>query len=70
MKTTRREVLAVAAAGLAFPARAAENSWTMPAKGPVERIDVARIPMSDGVTLCGRLWLPADAARRPAPVVL
>ncbi len=70
MKTTRREVLAVAAAGFALPAHAAETSWAMPAKGPVERIDVAHIPMSDGVTLCGRLWLPADAARRPAPVVL
>ncbi|MDB5576642.1 MAG: peptidase [Bradyrhizobium sp.] len=70
MKATRREVLAVAAAALALPARAAETSWAMPAKGPVERIDVARIRMSDGVTLCGRLWLPADAERRPAPVVL
>jgi len=70
MKTTRREILAVGAAGLALPARAADPAWTMPAEGPVERIDVVRIPMADGTRLCGRLWLPADKARRPAPVVL
>ena len=70
MKTTRREILAVGAAGLALPARAAGPAWTMPAEGPVERIDVVRIPMADGTRLCGRLWLPADRTRRPAPVVL
>ena len=71
MTTTRRDILAIAAAGMALPARAAADApWTMPEKGKVERVDVVRIAMADGVKLCGRLWLPADPARRPAPVVL
>ncbi len=71
MTTTRRDILAIAAAGMALPARAAAQApWTMPEKGKVERVDIVRIAMADGVKLCGRLWLPADAARRPAPVVL
>lgn len=44
--------------------------WQLPPKGKVEHLDVVRIAMADGVRLCGRLWLPADAARRPCPVVL
>lgn len=74
MKTTRRDVLVAAAtaatAGIVPPAWAADTAWALPAKGAVEKIDVIEIPMADGVVLRGRLWLPADPARRPAPVVL
>ena len=73
MTTTRREILAAASAltgGIALPAWAADTAWKLPEKGAVEKIDVAQIAMADGTILRGRLWLPADAARRPAPVVL
>lgn len=73
MSTTRREILAAAAAaGLALPSRAAADraGWALPEKGAVERVDIVEIAMADGIRLRGRLWLPADAARRPAPVVL
>lgn len=36
----------------------------------VEVVDTVWIPMSDGVRLAAKLWLPSDAARRPAPGVL
>lgn len=74
MKTTRRDVLAAAATGVAAgigrPAWAADTAWALPAKGAVEKVDLVAIPMSDGTVLRGRMWLPADPARRPAPVVL
>ena len=71
MTATRREVLAAAAAtGIALPAWAADTSWQLPARGPVELVNIVEIPMRDGTILRGRLWLPKNAARRPAPVVL
>ncbi len=36
----------------------------------VEVISNAWIPMSDGVQLAARIWLPADARRHPVPAVL
>lgn len=73
MQTTRREILAGAALGLTIAGRAeaaAESAWQLPPAGGVEKIDVAQIPMPDGTALRGRIWLPAEAERRPAPVVL
>ncbi|QXQ06756.1 CocE/NonD family hydrolase [Sphingosinicellaceae bacterium] len=75
MPSSRREVLGASFAGavLGVPGvakAAAPAAWALPSKGKVETVDVVRITMADGVRLCGRLWLPADAARRPAPVVL
>ena len=75
MLGSRRDFLAATITSLALGrsaiARADDGvSWTLPAKGEVKRVDMVRIPMRDGVRLCGRLWLPADAETRPAPVVL
>ena len=75
MPRSRREVLGAGLAGavLGVPGvvgAAPLTAWALPVKGKVETVDVVRITMPDGVRLCGRLWLPADAARRPAPVVL
>ncbi|NIC06215.1 CocE/NonD family hydrolase [Billgrantia bachuensis] len=36
----------------------------------VERHDLVRIPMRDGVHLCARLWLPNSAHDAPAPAIL
>lgn len=76
--TTRRDVLAAApllatgalAATSARAEREDRSGWRLPAAGKVERVSVVSIPAADGVALRGRLWLPADPARRPAPVVL
>nr|WP_295667452.1 CocE/NonD family hydrolase [Sphingomonas sp.] len=75
MGSTRRELLAAAATGIVLGSRAAAaaadvDRWQLPAKGKVERIELVEIPMLDGIMLRGRLWLPADPAARPAPVVL
>ena len=73
MRASRREVLAGGAAGVALgagAARAADSAWQLPPKGAVRHEPVVRIAMPDGVRLCGQLWLPADAATHPAPVVL
>lgn len=73
MLSTRRGFLGAGLAGAAVGGEALAlepRRWELPAKGEVERVDVVRIPMSDGVRLCGRLWLPASPARRPCPVVL
>lgn len=75
MLGSRRDFLAATITSLALGrsaiARADDGvSWTLPAKGEVKRVAMARIPMRDGVRLCGRLWLPADAEMKPAPMVL
>lgn len=59
-------------AGLALGPRAlaAGAGWALPAAGAVNHIEVVRITMADGTSLCGQMWLPADMATRPAPVVL
>lgn len=72
MSGTRRDFLATTLGGVALagPAAAAVPRWTLPEERGVERIEVVRIAMPDGTRLCGRLWLPADARTRAAPVVL
>ena len=37
---------------------------------PVKQIENTWIPLSDGVRLAARLWLPADAEQRPVPAIL
>lgn len=72
MTQTRREILAAGpalAAGTMLGA-AAPSGWAMPAAGAVEQVPLVAIAMRDGTILRGRLWLPAEPARRPAPVVL
>ncbi len=62
-----------AAAVAAGPVRSfatAPKDWTLPSKGSVEVIENSFIPMPDGVKLAVQLWLPADPARCPAPVVM
>nr|MBA3811366.1 CocE/NonD family hydrolase [Caulobacteraceae bacterium] len=71
----RRDVMktAIGAALAAGPARAfagAAGPWAPPAKGAVRMIENSFIPMPDQVRLACQLWLPANAAERPAPVVL
>lgn len=75
--TTRRDLLAAAPllatgalATSAWAEREDSAGWRLPEAGKVEHVSVVSIPMPDGVTLRGRLWLPADPQRRPAPVVL
>src|SRR5579859_2476451 len=46
------------------------GAWRLPAKGEVRMIENSFIPMPDGVKLAVQLWLPAEADRQPAPVVL
>ncbi len=75
MQGSRRDFLAATATGLALGqsvlARAGGvSAWALPPKNEVKHLDLVRIPMSDGVRLCGRIWLPADADTRPAPIVL
>ena len=72
MTASRRAFLTGGAAALAAAgSRAAPPPpWSLPAVAPVEHREIVRITMSDGVRLCGQLWLPADPGRRPAPVVL
>ncbi len=71
MRSSRRTFVAGTAAGLALgrsALAAPATPWALPEKRAVKAIDIVRIPMSDGIKLCGRLWLPADGA--PAPIVL
>ncbi len=75
MQGSRRAFLAASATGLVLgqstlAGAAGSNRWALPPKGAVKRLDIVRIPMHDGVRLCGRVWLPADADARPAPIVL
>ena len=44
--------------------------WVERTPHEIRTEEYVRIPMSDGVTLAGRLWLPEDAERRPVPAVL
>src|SRR4029079_15093375 len=37
---------------------------------PVRRIDHAGIPLSDGIRLGARIWLPEDAENAPARAIL
>ena len=37
---------------------------------PIREIEHTMIPMSDGVRLAARIWLPVDAEERPVPAVL
>lgn len=37
---------------------------------PIREIEHTLIPMSDGVRLAARIWLPVDAEERPVPAVL
>ncbi|MFZ1469337.1 MAG: CocE/NonD family hydrolase [Paracoccaceae bacterium] len=36
----------------------------------VERLETVWIPMSDGVRLAARMWIPANAEKRPVPAIL
>jgi predicted acyl esterase len=36
----------------------------------IRRIDNAWIPLSDGVRLAARIWLPEDAEAAPVPAIL
>ena len=37
---------------------------------PAEVRDPVFIPLSDGVRLAARIWLPVDAERNPVPAIL
>src|SRR5262249_26540173 len=37
---------------------------------PVREVETCWIPMSDGIKLAARLWLPEDAERKPVPAIL
>ena len=43
-------------------------SATLPVK--TRHIETVWIPMSDGIKLAARLWLPKDAERNPVPAIL
>ncbi|MFU8834977.1 MAG: CocE/NonD family hydrolase [Roseovarius sp.] len=42
----------------------------LPGGDDIVILDPVWIPMADGVKLAARIWLPADALRRPVPVIL
>jgi uncharacterized protein len=75
---TRRKLLREVAAsiGAAFaarwwvPAALARSPWALPEKRPIKAIENVWIHLNDGTRLAMRLWLPAEAQRRPVPVVL
>jgi uncharacterized protein len=46
-----------------------EKKWALPEKQPFHVIENEWIPMSDGVRLGVRLWIPDSADRAPVPVV-
>jgi putative CocE/NonD family hydrolase len=46
------------------------GAWRLPEKRAVTMIENTFVPLPDGVKLAVQLWLPEDAPRRPAPVVL
>ena len=73
MHGTRREFLGAGLAGAVLgsgPALAAGSAWALPPKRGVRHVEIVRIPMPDGVGLCGQMWLPAGADTHPVPVVL
>jgi putative CocE/NonD family hydrolase len=37
---------------------------------PIRHIETVWIPMSDGIKLAGRLWLPEDAEKNPVPAIM
>jgi putative CocE/NonD family hydrolase len=47
----------------------AAAAWSLPAKRPFKIIENQWIPMSDGVRLAARFWIPEGADTRPVPVV-
>jgi putative CocE/NonD family hydrolase len=77
MSVSRRQLLDSSTLGpapalrvvLDAPRRAA-SGWTLPRLGDVDIIENQWIELKDGERLAVQLWLPADAARRPAPVVM
>jgi len=79
MSATRREFL-VSMAGYATVLSAGgstaqamtspQKKWQLPQKNSFRVIENEWIPMKDGVRLGVRLWIPADAERKPVPVVL
>ena len=42
----------------------------VPPRGSLRVIENVFIPMSDGTRLAARVWLPADAERRPVPAIM
>lgn len=60
---------ALASSSSALAAHAATKPWHLPAVRPVKVIEDQRIPMSDGVHLSARIWIPEDASTAPVPVV-
>ncbi len=75
MPGSRRDFLAATLGGIALGrsaagAAVAKTPWALPPKAAVKHLEIVRIPMHDGVELCGQIWLPADADTHPAPVVL
>lgn len=72
----RRDIVKTAAGAVALaatPVRVladAAAGWSLPAKREVRVTENTFIVMDDGVKLAAQLWLPADADRRPAPVVV
>jgi len=46
------------------------GAWRLPERGGVREIETTFVTVGDGTRLALQLWIPADAARHPAPVVL
>jgi uncharacterized protein len=78
MTISRRDFLtrssAVIATGMGSDLAAGAESryrgpWRLPEKRPFRVIENAWIPLSDGVRLGVRLWIPEGAEQQPAPVV-
>ncbi len=74
MRGTRRDFLGSGLVGAvmagARTSASAAPVWALPPKREVRHVEIVRIPMPDGVRLCGQKWLPADADTHPVPVVL
>ena len=79
MTTSRRELLlrtmaampTLATASVWGTAKAAADpAWQLPAKRSVRVVENEWIPLSDGVRLAARLWIPEGAEQTPVPVVL
>ena len=47
----------------------APKRWRLPQKTGVEVVDNEWITLKDGIRLSARLWLPAGARQKPAPIV-
>jgi predicted acyl esterase len=73
MQFSRRDFLLSAgaslAAGAGADAQTTPGRWTLPDKQPIKTIENAWIPLSDGIKLGVRLWLPQSAEHAPVPVV-